>query len=166
MCCVCGISTCLVAWLIDGAQRLMRVLGIIAIEVMVTVIVEGLTSEMGVLGTLRDFLLDLGHLHGPDLLAEGVRHELLWNGLHSVHSVHQGMEQKLAHHLLHNLFQSCNTFHQRDVRGLFLIFRVEKRDSADVGGRDRSAPSCMATQKKVQLSEPDVIPSWLKPLWN
>ena len=36
-----------------------------------------------------------------------------------------------------------------------------RRDSADVG----SAPSCMATQKKVQLSEPDVIPSWLKPPW-
>ena len=113
----------------------MRVLAIIAIEVMETFIVEGLTSEMGVLGTLRDFLLDLGHWHGPDLLAEGVQHELLWNGLHSVHSVHQDMVQKLAHHLLHNLFQSCNTFHQRDVRGLFLphqrrrrhlIFRVEE----------------------------------------
>ena len=127
MYCVSRGSAVLVTWLSDGCHRLMRVLGSIAIEKLVTVIVEGLTSEMGVLGALQNFLLDLGHWHGPDLLAESVRHELLWNGLHSVHSVHQDMGPKLAHHLLHDLFQSCNTFQQRDVRGLFLPHQRRRR---------------------------------------
>ena len=40
-----------------------------------------------------------------------------------------------------------------------------RRDGADVGGRDRSAPSCMASPQNMHLVELDAIASWLEPPW-
>ena len=88
---------------------------------------------------LRDVLLGLGHWRGPGLLSDTMRRELLWNGLHSVHEVLHDLGHGHAHNLLDDFFQSCDSL---DQRGRFCPAN-DADASANVGGRDRSASSCM-----------------------
>ena len=56
----------------------------------------------------------------PGLPSDTMRHELLWNGLHSVHEVLHDLGHGHANDLLDDLFESCDSLHHRNVRGLIL----------------------------------------------
>ena len=140
----CRISTCLVAW-VDRRWRNLSL------------------QTNGRNGDLVDV-----HLRNLDALGR------LVDLVPPPSSARAPLGHKDSQDLFHDSFQSCETRQNRTVLGADPALPTTPtlshlpdggRDNAHVEGKDRAAPYYMATQQNVQLVEPDVVPSWLKPPW-
>ena len=109
----------------------------------------------------RNVLLDLGHWHGPSLLADTVRHELLLNGLHSVHAVLHDLGHGDAQDLLDDLFQSRDPLHQRSVWGLILPYQRRRRCLIFRTEETTAPTSEVGTNRHPPAWRPNKMCSWL-----